>query len=63
MMIDNNYQVALVGSKNPKYLWILSRTPVVADKVMDLFLEEASGRGYNIDNLIWVDQSANIEAL
>ena len=63
MMIDNNYQVALVGSGNPKYLWILSRTPVVSDKVLDLVLEEASGRGYDIDNLIWVDQSANIEAI
>ena len=63
MMIDDNYQVALVGSGNPKYLWILSRTPVVSDKVLDLVLEEASGRGYDIDNLIWVDQSANIEAI
>ena len=63
MMIDDNYQVALVGSGNPKDLWILSRTPVVSDKVLDLVLEEASGRGYDIDNLIWVDQSANIEAI
>ena len=63
MMIDDNYQVALVGSRNPKYLWILSRTPVVPDKVLDLVLEEASDRGYDIDNLIWVDQSANIEAI
>ncbi|MBR5834807.1 MAG: lipocalin family protein [Bacteroidales bacterium] len=63
MMIDDNYQVALVGSRNPNYLWILSRTPVVPDKVLDLVLEEASGRGYDIDNLIWVDQSANIEAI
>ena len=62
MLVDEDYQISLVGSKAEKYLWILSRTPVVADKVMDLFLEEASGRGYNIDNLIWVDQSANIEA-
>ena len=62
MMLDDAYQVALVGSKSPKYLWILSRTPEVSDKVMDMVLEEASGRGYDIDNLIWVDQSANIEA-
>jgi lipocalin len=60
-MIDHAYQVALVGSKSPKYLWILSRTPEVSDKVMDAFLEEASLRGYNIDDLIWVDQSANIK--
>lgn len=59
MMVDDDYKVALVGSKSPKYLWILSRTPYVTDSVMDLVLEEASGRGYDIDNLIWVDQSAN----
>lgn len=60
MMLDDDYQIALVGSKSPKYLWILSRTPVVDDKVMDLVLEEASERGYDIDNLIWVDQSMNL---
>lgn len=59
MMIDDDYQIALVGSKSPKYLWILSRTPYVTDSVMDLVLEEASSRGYDINNLIWVDQSAN----
>ena len=60
LMLDKDYQIALVGSKSPKYLWILSRTPEVSDEVLDHVLEEASSRGYNIDNLIWVDQSANI---
>lgn len=61
MMIDDDYKVALVGSKSPKYLWILSRTPEVSDAVVDKMLEEASGRGYDIDKLIWVDQSANAD--
>ena len=61
MMVDDDYKVALVGSKSPKYLWILSRTQEVSDSVMDEVLEEASGRGYDIDKLIWVDQSANME--
>ena len=59
LMLDEDYQYALVGSKSPKYLWILSRTHELSDAVLDMILEEASGRGYNIDNLIWVDQSAN----
>lgn len=63
MMIDDDYQIALVGSKSPKYLWILSRTPYVTDSVMDLVLEEASSRGYDINNLIWVDQSANADGI
>jgi lipocalin len=28
---------------------------------MDKVLEEASSRGYDIDKLIWVDQSANAD--
>lgn len=60
MMLDDNYQVALVGSKSPKYLWILSRTPQVDDKVLDLVLEEADSRGYDTSSLIWVDQSMNL---
>jgi len=63
MMVDDDYQIALVGSKSPKYLWILSRTPYVTDSVMDLVLEEASSRGYDINNLIWVDQSANASGI
>lgn len=59
LMIDDDYKVALVGSKSPKYLWILSRTPVLSDSVLDAILEEASSRGYDIDDLIWVDQSEN----
>lgn len=61
LMLDKDYQIALVGSKSPKYLWILSRTPQVPDSVMDKVLEEASSRGYDIDKLIWVDQSANAD--
>lgn len=60
MMLDDDYQVVLVGSKSPKYLWILSRTPELSDEVMDTLLAEAESRGYNIDNLIFVDQSYNL---
>jgi lipocalin/uncharacterized membrane protein YphA (DoxX/SURF4 family) len=56
LMLDDNYQVALVGSRSPKYLWILSRTPEVGDDVLGCFLEEAERRGYNTGDLIWVEQ-------
>ena len=59
MMLDDDYQVALVGSKNPKYLWILSRTPVQPDAVLDLVVQEAESRGYDTSKLIWVDQTMN----
>lgn len=63
MMVDENYQISLVGSKAKKYLWILSRTPVPDPVLLDMIIEEATRRGYDTSELIWVDQSRNIEAL
>ena len=60
LMLDKDYQVALVGSKSPKYLWILARTPQVSDEVLGDILEEADSRGYDTGRLIWVDQSLNL---
>lgn len=63
MMVDENYQMSLVGSKSDNYLWILSRTPVPDQGLLQIFLSEAESRGYDTSKLIWVDQSRNIEAL
>lgn len=60
IMLDDDYQVALVGSKSPKYLWILARTPQVNDDVLGEILDEADSRGYDTGALIWVDQSRNL---
>ena len=62
MMVDENYQISLVGSKAEKYLWILSRTPVPDPDLLRMVLDEAEQRGYDTSQLIWVDQSRNIEA-
>ena len=61
MMVDENYQISLVGSKAEKYLWILSRTPVPDPDLLRMVLDEAKQRGYDTSQLIWVDQSRNIE--
>lgn len=63
MMVDEDYQMSLVGSKAEKYLWILSRTPVPDPDLLEAFLSEAERRGYDISKLVWVDQSRNIAAL
>jgi lipocalin len=60
LMLDELYQVALVGSKNQDYLWILSRTPLISNVVKDAFVAEARRRGYDTSKLIWVDQSRNM---
>jgi lipocalin len=57
MMLDKEYQYALVGSKTDKYLWILSRTPKLDEATQSLILAEADRRGYDTNKLIWVKQS------
>ena len=60
LMLDDLYQVALVGSGSPGYLWILSRTPQISDVVKNAFVAEAQRRGYDTSKLIWVDQGRNL---
>lgn len=56
MMLSDDYNYALVGSKSSKFLWILSRTPKVPDDILKNILKEASDRGYDTGKLIWVEQ-------
>ena len=56
MMLDDAYQVALVGSKSPKYLWILSRTRHLDNNTKNNILAIARSRGYDTSKLIWVKQ-------
>ena len=57
MMIDKNYQYALVGGSTDKFLWILSRTPQLDETTLSLILAEADQRGYDTRKLIWVKQN------
>ena len=56
LYLDADYQYALVGSASSDYLWILSRTPQLEDNAKEILLSEASSRGYDINNFIWVKQ-------
>ena len=56
LMLDDDYEYALVGGKNDKYLWILSRNPELEDEDYDKILTEATRRGYDISRLIWIEQ-------
>lgn len=52
--IDDNYQYALVMGNNLKYLWILSRTKQIPERIKQRFLAKGKSVGYNTDELIWV---------
>lgn len=56
MELDEDYQWAMIGSSSPGYFWILSRTPQMDQDTLDMLLEKARARGYNLDQLIMVDQ-------
>ena len=56
LALGEDYDWALVGSKSPKYLWILSRTPSLPEHTIEHILAIARERGYDTDNLIWVRQ-------
>lgn len=54
MMLDADYQYALIGSGSDDYLWILSRKPSLPDTVKQQVIKEAKRRGYDTSKLIWV---------
>ena len=57
IFIDENYQVALVGSPSRNFLWILARQPEIDEATYKNYLQIASAHNFNITELIRVDQS------
>ena len=47
-----------VGGKNFDYLWILSRAPEISEEVKQEYLEYAQALGYDVSNLVWVEQDS-----
>lgn len=54
--LDDNYQYAFISGPNRKYLWFLSRTANVSDAQIERFVSTAKKLGFEVDNLIFVDQ-------
>lgn len=55
------YQYAFLTSYSKDFLWLLARKPAVSDGVIDKFVAEAKGLGFDTAGLIFVNQlgSAN----
>ena len=58
LYLDDDYRVALVGSPDRDYLWLLSRSKEVDPQTRDKLLEEARERGYDTGELIWRGESS-----
>ena len=55
LAIDENYQYALVGGDDFKYLWLLSRQKTMPEAVKNEYVEKAKTLGYHAEDLIWVE--------
>ena len=53
---QDEYNYALIGSSSDKYLWILSRAPILPEEIKKKLLDAATRRGYDVKKLIWVEQ-------
>lgn len=52
-----DYDYAVVGEPGRKYLWILSRTPVLDEAKLQAILERIKAQGYDLTNLLRTKQS------
>jgi apolipoprotein D and lipocalin family protein len=50
--LDDDYAWALVGSPDHDYLWILSRTPTLADATYQQVVAAARANGFDIDRIV-----------
>lgn len=53
LYLDEAYSVALVGSPDRDYLWLLSRSQEIEPAKRERLLDEARQRGYDTSELIW----------
>lgn len=51
--MGQNGEWVLIGSRSPKYLWILSRKPKLSNEVINHILQLARERGYDTSKLIF----------
>jgi len=56
--LASDYSYAVVGEPGRKYLWILSRTPVMEEAVFQGIVDRAKEKGYDLSRLIKTKQTA-----
>lgn len=56
LKIDADYQHALVGTPDRKFLWVLARTPTIEDATERELLAEAARQGFDLSSLVRAEQ-------
>lgn len=54
--LDDQYTTAYITGYNRDYLWLMSRTPEVSDEVLAAFKARAEAEGFELGELIVVEQ-------
>ncbi|GJL90961.1 lipocalin family protein [Hyphococcus sp.] len=54
--LAEDYSLALVGEPEGRYLWILSRTPMISEEVRDEAISDLQAMGYDTEALYWTEQ-------
>ncbi len=52
LKLDRDYQVALVGTPDREYLWVLSRAPRLDDAALQVELDYARSLGFDADKVV-----------
>jgi len=56
LILDENYNYVLVGTPSREYLWILSRTSKIDEKIKNDILQKLPNLGFDASKLIWTIQ-------
>jgi apolipoprotein D and lipocalin family protein len=60
--LGDDYEWAVVGHPNRKYLWILSRSPAIADTLYEEVLKLVADKGYDLSRIVKTPQSAMLSS-
>lgn len=59
LKLDRDYEVALVGTPDRDYLWVLSRNPVLDEATLQVELDYARSLGFDVDKVVRTGAPAN----
>ena len=62
LKLDRDYEVALVGTPDRDYLWLLSRAPQMGEDAITTELEYARTLGFDVDKAVRTGQSQTADA-
>lgn len=60
LKIDDDYTVALVGTPDHKFLWLLARDHEISDATKQEYLDEAERQGFDLSEWITPAQSGRV---